>query len=952
MKIDFSQMNVISSNVEKNIQDPGVVKSTQQNRGYKLDISGIVKDNAVFASYGKDGQGMTWNEYLQDNGISDSSISGNSAFNLRRNYMAVMSNSLSTEDFAELQKEGYKPGSMEIKDAVNVVDQIKVKLIEAGVNIKGYTDTVDSDVIEQIAGSKSLAQTISSKLEENDLPVSVENVRDIIGAFEMAETISDNSKDSHLDENALKALISNNLEPTINNVFLSMYQSGNYSAQKAESDFDTIRDQIEKVIEKSNQTVNDESISNAKWLYLNDLPITEDTLSKLTTLKEIVFPLENERLLDNMSDAISLGMSAKDASLITNRRILMEVRLSMTTEANRKLLQSNYSIDTSDMEKEVEELKSLEEKAQNRIYSDNSSADLFELTNQRVSEIKELPLMVVADFRNKADFTINDIYEKGNSLKADFAKASESYEALRTEIRKDLGDNIKNAFRNAGEMLKEMNLSASEANKRAVRILGYNQMEISSENISSVKMADQQISRLIDRMTPGNVLRLIREGINPLNKSVNELNNTLDNYGNDDRNEKYSEFLVKLEHNNQISEQERESFIGIYRLINQVETDDGAAIGTVINSGAELSIKNLLSAVRSRKNSGIDVSINDSFGILDDLPIDETKIDVQISQAFGEQDFYKKETSDLLGVLNPEKLRTMWEEGKLNASTVLDELYDKMMEPATEAEEEIDRAFYEETAQEYRNNVNSEKEVIDLLNNYDIPMTADNLAAATQILNNRGAAFKQLLNLSDKIKEEDLSKKAKGLFDTLKDLSDEETMQEVYENLANTTKTMLEKEIGDSAMNAEEFRRMTLLSKQFVVMAKLSKEESYEVPVETAGGITSVNLKIIKGSDESKVVATMNIPDIGDLVAHMLVGDEKVSGYLMAETDEGIEFLNEIKEKLDKELGTDFSVSKKSNLEINRRVSEKEAKAEKTETTKLYRMAKSFIQAVSEREVS
>ena len=51
--------------------------------------------------------------------------------------------------------------------------------------------------------------------------------------------------------------------------------------------------------------------------------------------------------------------------------------------------------------------------------------------------------------------------------------------------------------------------------------------------------------------------------------------------------------------NNQITEEERNSYIGIYRLIHQVEQTDGAAIGALVNQGAEMTMKNLLTAVRS-----------------------------------------------------------------------------------------------------------------------------------------------------------------------------------------------------------------------------------------------------------------------------------------------------------------------------------------------------------------
>lgn len=954
MKIDFTQVNMHSSNVDKTSSyEPNFENKASQNFGYQLDISGTVKDNAVFGCYGKDGQGMTFNEYLQEKGVNGTELSlfdADSAM-LRRNYMAVMSNSMSTEDFAELKKNGYDLNSMDLSDAVNVVDQIKIKLIEAGVCIKGYTDTIDSDTIESAVGTGSYSASITSKLTENDLPLTEENKQSVASAMDMIQTIEDSSVNGELNDNVKRMLISNGLAPSINNVFLSLYQSANYQTNNNFSDFDKIRNQVEELIKRTGAEVNSKTLSDAKWLFENDLPLNEESLNQLFDLNTISLPVDKDKLLDNIADALSLGLSSKDASLITNRRVHLEIRLSMTAEANRRLLQSNFSIDTKDLEKEIEDLKSIENKiSSNNEASLNDAVSLFEETNTKVSEIKEMPAALVAHFSNNNPFTITDIYKTGNSLKADYIKANESYEALRTEIRTDLGDNIKNAFRNVPDILKEMNMEASQSNIRAVRILGYNQTEITPENIMTVKTADQQISRLIDHLTPGNVLKLIRNGINPLKQSVSELNEVLDSYNDDDaKNEKYSEYLIKLEKNSQINTDERESYIGIYRLIRQIESNDGAAIGTLLNSGAELSIKNLLSAVRTRKASGIDVSLSDSFGVLDDLSYSEKRIDTQISQAFDQSDYYKKETSDLLSLLDPEKLRNMWDEGKLTADTTIDDLYEEMASYQSEAVDELEKQYLEFSADEFRNHITTEKEVEDLLNNYDIPLSADNLYAASQILLFRGKTFKNIANLSDKISIRDnIDSQINSLFEELQNLDNKETMQLSYEKLSAQTNAMIEKEIADSAMTAEEFRNMCLLNKQMIITRQLAKEENYQIPIETENGYTSINLKIVHSKGTPEVLATMNIPDIGDLVAHMLVNDQKVSGYLMADSQEGLDFLTALKSDLDDKLNTDFAISKKSNLQINKEMAEK-SESSNVSNSNLYKMAKTFIQTINER---
>ena len=52
---------------------------------------------------------------------------------------------------------------------------------------------------------------------------------------------------------------------------------------------------------------------------------------------------------------------------------------------------------------------------------------------------------------------------------------------------------------------------------------------------------------------------------------------------------------------NEISEEERSSYIGIYRLIAQVEKGDGAALGFLMNQGSDVTMRNLLRAVTFQK---------------------------------------------------------------------------------------------------------------------------------------------------------------------------------------------------------------------------------------------------------------------------------------------------------------------------------------------------------------
>ncbi|MDE6675908.1 MAG: hypothetical protein K2K19_14050, partial [Acetatifactor sp.] len=78
--------------------------------------------------------------------------------------------------------------------------------------------------------------------------------------------------------------------------------------------------------------------------------------------------------------------------------------------------------------------------------------------------------------------------------------------------------------------------------------------------------------------------------------------------------EKYSRFLYKLEKRGEITPEEKSAFIGCYRLLRQIEKGDSAAIGSIVNTGAEMNFSTLLSAVRSRRAGHMNTLIDDAVG--------------------------------------------------------------------------------------------------------------------------------------------------------------------------------------------------------------------------------------------------------------------------------------------------------------------------------------------------
>ncbi|NTV78528.1 MAG: hypothetical protein HGA25_05145, partial [Clostridiales bacterium] len=581
--------------------------------------------------------------------------------------------------------------------------------------------------------------------------------------------------------------------------------------------------------------------------------ILEEVDSITDEAVEEVVTSGNELTIKNLLSAqISLSGSGKEftteesAQLITARRQLEEVRLKMTVEANVKMLKQGISIDTTKLEELVETLKDLEKQTASALFKDEEEIaigklSLYKETLEKRSDIAAMPAALVGKFAltySSSVVTVNDLYEEGTAQKNNYQAAAQTYEALMTAPRKDLGDSIKKAFHNVEELLTQMDIEPSENNQRAARILGYNSMEITEENIQSVKTADLAIQRVIEKMTPQATLNMIREGINPLTTDLQQLEQYLDeNQSSQAKSEEFAKFLYKLEQQDQITKEEKESYIGIFRLVHQIEKSDGAVVGSLLNQGAELSFQNLLSAVRTNKSKGMEVKVDDDFGTLKQVVTKGSSISDQSSSYYY---LLKSQTADLL---YGEKITRL----NLTQDTTLEELNQMLKD--TEAQTEMEKTYFSEKTDQLRQAVQVEDYVIKTLLDYEQPVTMNNLLATSSLMNQRGSMYQKLLKATEKLEDENktaVSEELKAAMENIgNSLETKESMEKAFEELESVSLKLTEEMMNSSQVTSVDVKSLNLVYKQLTVATGLAKEENYEIPVTINGELTSVNLKIL-----------------------------------------------------------------------------------------------------------
>lgn len=654
-----------------------------------------------------------------------------------------------------------------------------------------------------------------------------------------------------------------------------------------------------------------------------------------------------------------------DIKYITARRQLEEIRLMMTTQANYALLKKGISIETQPLEELVEQLKSLENDYYKNLLENNGiaptqeNAALLAETVGKTEELKGVPAYVLGTTAPE-HHTVNTLHENGTVLKAEMQKAGEAYETLMTAPRADMGDSIQKAFQNVDDILKDLGMETTEANQRAVRILAYNQLEITADSIQQIKAADQKVQVLFQNLSPSVVMEMIREGINPLEMDINQLNakaeeikNRIDAGGE----EKFSKYLWKMEQKQEITPEERDSYIGIYRLLNQIDKTDGAVIGALLNQGAELSMKNLLTAVRTNRNPGINVSVDDSFGEADTVNTQELSISQQIEAAY-QTDCAK----EAFGMMTPEGLEQTAAQGSVDEMTPEELLWQLKQ---TEADQTLEEAYYKEQLEEFSRARGAEEQVLKLLTGYDMPVTAYNVLAAEQMLHNRNGMFKTLFERDGEEADIDLEEVKQGILEDFAEaVKTPEDMAKAQKKLADVAENVMKTMAESTDVQSFQVRDLKILRQEIELGTKMAKEENYAIPVLVADEYTNIQLKIVRGTEKrGRLDVVFDSPKLGKVAARFQVQGEKVKGYIASDSTDTINKLKDQKDMLQEQLSMEGTLSsnldmiQSESLDINQftldnrtygDISRQPQEEYEVQTKTLYGMAKEFIGAVKQ----
>jgi hypothetical protein len=937
-----------------------------------------------------------------------------------------------TIDNMKLKIEEKVQSIMNIKNVNGLTKRIVKKLMEAQMPV------TESNILK-LANAMEMAQTITQisdksmvYLVKNNQKLTVENIykAQYSGEYSSCKDITDETwnqlqakvnniiTDAGLELNSenigsAKWLLQNNLPVTKENIKtmydLNSIKNGVNEEQLLENMVTTlskgkgpestslstyIEDQVVRSIDAF-QSISDEAVNYAIANH------TEENIDKinLNSLKQAQGEVNRREAEDKKETNQLLSKEHNneikhdiDIKSVIVRRQLEEIRLKLTAEAGGQLIKKGIHIETDSLSKVIEGLKEIENWYYQNLLKEGevqvtpTNMELLKNSITGIEELKGAPNYILGStLTSRKIQTINSLITEGNAVKQQLEKANESYEALMTKPRADMGDTISKAFQNVDVILEDMKLDTTKSNQRAVRILGYNNIDITAENINHVKAYDEQVNYMMKNFHPAVATHLIKSGLNPLNMPVEELNKQIDRVKSElgiTGEEKYSKFLYKLEKEKGITEEEKKSYIGIYRLLNNVEKTGGAALGSVLKADQEVTMNNLLTAVRSMKSGGVQVSVDDSYGALEALTYTRESITDQIASAFrsvnelegnntipsseiGNKAFEYEYNELLLKRMEeeiaPHKLRSIDSIDEIMSMT-MDKLIDTLQNQGDHSE--IENSYWSSKLQEFKQSIGNVDNALKLLNDYHLPTNIQNTQCANDILNGDRSFYsqwkKQIEKVSDDITEEvsdvdslSLQNMSQNL---LESLTNKSSMIEQYNRVEQDVNKVLNKLYENPVITSQEISTLQRISNGFSFLQKLAQRESYELPMVIGDKITNVNVTFISNTGESgKIDINIKSETLGNIKVDLQVKENGLKGLITCENRKAFDLLLSGRESLEYNLSNSGIAVKNmnygiisnrpesyqsKNLVVDEIDNETGLAEEKTETNLLYNIGK------------
>lgn len=619
-------------------------------------------------------------------------------------------------------------------------------------------------------------------------------------------------------------------------------------------------------------------------------------------------------------------------------KLMVQARILLTAQAGAYLHKNNVSLMATPVSELVEELNHYDRAVLGEEIADSETYEEVNSVRMALDTIKYAPDTLFANVLKESSLlgmvSLSQLSDMGHNLNRQYKRAEMTYEAVGTEVRKDLGDSLRKAVDNSVDtFVKELELEGSKADKDAIRILAANGLEINKENVDKIKNSYEIVNNLIENMKPETVFKMIKDGVNPMECSIEELNEYLtamNDTASKDNDEKFSRFLFKLDRTNGIDEGQRKKFIAIYQMMNIFRKDAGASVGALIKQGADITMSNLMTAYNSRKHYDFDKTVSDETGM---------------AEVSGEVNYYTALFAQNGRFCTPNTLKNV------DNSTGIDTMsVENFVEELRDNYDLLEEAkVYEEYLKAQVAAAEADSFVLRELKRAEADVTVNNIQAVKQML--ESGQFPVIKGGKGGKNTADYSREA------IDRIGDEKALKQIFDEMEDDVKQELQEAVSlagdlDSHLdlNYEELLDLRIRNNQITYINNLAARHDYRIPyISENGDAGMINLTLVTDSEErGRVSVKLSDTEFGEMSIELKTNASSMNMFVVSEKElgkEGEDRINTLKDTLK----TSFNLNE---VELYLGVSSEVPYITYDETYSsvasetLYRMAKTVVEAM------
>lgn len=660
---------------------------------------------------------------------------------------------------------------------------------------------------------------------------------------------------------------------------------------------------------------------------------------------------ENSRIIVENS-AISQENQEGDLKVIRTKRQIEEIRFKLTVESAIRLKDKGINIDTEPVKQVVDGLRELEQKVEIEINNqklavDSDKVDSMKDLYGRLEVLKTRDLNIYTKVIDKK-LRLNIENLSNECKKIDIESKLSAYEASETKPESRLGDNFRKVETQVSSVLEANNIQPTEINVKCAKILIKNNIEVNNDNIEMIKLYENKVQDVIDRLHPSIALEMMKDGLNPIEIHLDEvieyIDEFKDKYGVISKEALYDS-IATMEETKSITAIEKDALIAIYRAINTVEKTENVAIGVTIKNDMDFTLNNLLEGTKymkttRNKDESINVSIDDSFGSLSGLENIESKISSKVKNAIESLGIGNTEKNqEMLGVLHDLDIdltnqnilkminaKTNFKELKKSLDveslkkigldkSILNEKIEILNEKLQELGNIVDKNKHNGNINDFLNNIedieNVAESLLYALEKFDIPATLKNIEIMKNYKNDGAYQTKEMDKLNKLLSKIELEAKdthksqiRENITNIKEKLFDGKITQEILENMEQLKEEYIEKSelskdgVLDKLEDVEQILKMN--------NAICEKEEYYQIPIYLGDRLTNLNLYFNNNRDgkksdtkvDSNILVSLDTENMGNVSMDINIKGNIANVTVNTENKQDKQFIKENLESL------------------------------------------------------